>query len=66
MLDVVVKHQRAHCERRAGVTNNHTPRRTTEWGGVDHFGRMAEEANVVDRAAVPRGAAREHVRPLSV
>jgi hypothetical protein len=66
MFDVVVKHQRGHSERRVGMTDNHTPRRTTGSGGGDDFGQTAEEANFVDWGAVPRGAARDHVQQLSV
>ncbi len=65
MLDVVVKHQRAHNEHRASMTAGHKPRRTPGSVDDDDSGQPAEEANVVDSGGVPRGAARDYVRRLS-
>jgi hypothetical protein len=61
MFGVVAKHQRAHSERRATVTSGSRQRRMPESGGGDYYGQPVEQANVVERVAVP-GAASEFMR----
>jgi hypothetical protein len=65
MFDVVAKHQRAHSERRATVTSGSGRRRMPESGGGDDSAQLVDQANVVDRVAVPRGAASEFMRQRS-
>ena len=66
MLDVVAKHQRAHSERRVGMTAGSGTRRPPRWEGDDHSGQGADEAGVVDWGSVPRGTTSDFVRQLSV
>ena len=66
MFDVVAKHQRAHSERRAGMTAGPGPPRTTESVGGDDSGQTAEKASVVDRGGVPRGAASDFERQPAI
>jgi hypothetical protein len=66
MSHLVVKHQQAHSERRAGMTAGRRPRRTPGSVGDDDSGRKVEEANLVDWVRVPSGAATDLVRQLGV
>jgi hypothetical protein len=65
MSDLVVKHQQAHNERRAGMTGHRTCRRPGSVGG-DEPSHKLEEGNVVDWVASPSGAATDLVRQLKV
>jgi hypothetical protein len=66
MSHLVLKHQQAHSERRAGLTAVRGPRRTPGSVGVDDSSQMVEEASAIDWGAVPSGVATDLMRQLSV